>query len=717
MVYGHGQRWRQNGRRHADGQRRRSPADHAMVKACYAIMQAKHHMILTDRAIAGEHKMFKNKVSELDKFFKTAGEKNDPLYQRIKHEINEDWRSGHLVNNRDHFERMIDSNAADLKNKKLNKNKLEDFYKQGADWARNSFGKKLTNRDLAEARDIIFRQAAEHTTPAASQNTHARVPPQNQPTRAGLTPTEFLAQRGATVSRPTIPRDTPNNRPTSATALQQNPARSSTSAGTRVNTQISAEANAKKTLAEAAKTQAEQANRSQSPKPPQGAQSAAKTRADPPLTGTATRPTPAPRPQKVPTQKPTSKILAPRGATPVPQATEPRDTPMTVDTPSKKRAAPNSPEVSPSNEQSKNGKKAHFDKPSPSPSSPPRTSNFETRPTTTPRKNSPNFEKSPAQNSQKDLPPAQHGASTSKIPRDNGSRYRVLSDFRVDDDTFPTLNDSLKQTPAKRNNTPVSKRKRSARKSSPVTPPEVTGETTPKRVAQTHGGTGASPILRTETGSPNGATQADFVDQSGKKAHATSNKITVFPRIEGAKGKMIQDRWQMPLITKNNLIIGDENLQRIEKIDNDDAHIFAYPNLNINNLKLILQERQDKVTAYQRDPVKGPNPGTTPQKVVFNVGLHDREMLKQSIISQLGAIKPLILTQFRNSQIYFCPVAPRGEGPELFNQTIEEFCKKQENWTFLKDISDIFESDPADPEHWTPACAQEVASLIFDRLN
>ena len=617
MAYGHGQRWRHNGRRLADGQRRRSPADHAAVKACYAILQARHHLTLVNRALADEHKMFKGKVSELDKFFKTAGDKNDPQFMHKKHQINVEWRSAHLQNHKEHFERMINSNADLLKNQKREKNKILEFFNQGADWARKSFGKKFTKQDFDQGREIVLRQVTEH---ANSGNKTATPASSNAPNKNS-------SQQAQTRPVPP-PRQT---RPT--------------------------------------------------PTPPRPAPPPQNSRTDPPPQ--PQRPAPSPRPAKN----------------------------ATAGTPSQKRAA--SPGVSPSSEERPNpGKKPNFDD-----KTPPRAPNFEKSPAAAPSKIPVLNPASKSPRSQK-LPPAQQGASTSKPPCDNGSRFRVLGELQVDNNDFATPvvreNKTRKHTPKA---TPNKRKRDESRKNSPATPPEETGETTPKRKAKTNGVTGGSPVLRTESGSPNGDTQSDFVESSQKPIFQTSEKIKKYPNLEGAKGKFVKHKWRLPKLTTNTLIIGDENLERVEEIVEtpEEALVLSYPEIKLNNLKLILEDRRDRVAEYLKNPKKENSTGWAPKQVIFNIGAHDREMQPSSIHSHLGAIKPLILNQFRASKIYFFPINPVDPKAEAFNKTVAEFCEKQVNWAFI-DFDEIpfqFETDPADPDHWSHDFAQNVAGLLL----
>ena len=620
MVYGNGQRWRHNGRRLADGQRRRSPADHAAVKACYAILQAKHHLILVNRALADDHKMFKSKVSELDKFFKTAGDKNDPQYLQKKHQINVDWRSAHLQNHKEHFERMISKNADLLKNQKLTKNKILEFLNQGADWARKSFGKKFTKKDFDEGREIVLRQITEHVN---SGNKTAAPASSNAPPRA---------QQTVPTRDDRAEPENDNSGQTTANASQH--------AQTRP------------------------------PVPP------------------------------------------PRQARPVPS---PRQTRSGQNTPagtqSKKRVA--SPRVSPSSEERPNpGKKPNFDD-----KSPPRAPNFDKSPAAAPSKTPVLNPASKSPRSQ-ELPPAQQGASTSKTPCDNGSRFRVLDEQQVDNIEFATPEVPEKTT---RNQTPKatpSKRKRGgSRKNSPSTPPEETGETTPKRKAQTNGVTGGSPVLRTESGSPNGDSQSDFVENSQKPIFKTSEKIIKYPNLDGAKGKAVKQKWQLPTLTTNTLVIGDENFERVENIEHDphEALVLSFPDLKLNNLKLVLEDRRDRVTEYVKNPRENPSPGYMPKQVIFSIGAHDQGMQTSSIHSQLGAIKPLILNQFSSSKIYFSPVNPVDSNAKAFNKTVADFCEKQKNWVFLDrfDLGIQFETDPADPTHWSHDCAQSIAYSLL----
>ena len=634
MAYGNGQRGRQNGRRGTGGQRKHlPPADYAAVKACYHLFKAIHHLILVNSAISGEHNMFSKKVKELNSFFKCSGQASDPLFLTNKDQINKHWRLAHLENIKEHYERTIDSNSEDLQKMKLSKTKLKQFLEAGADWARNSLGRKFSKLDFEKGCEKIYQQSAEqansgqktaptatHTAPTAAKQTNRATTPQRDPPTIlnptpGLTPAEFLNAR-------------------------------------QLNSNNSQE---------------------------------------------------------------------------VPRPNTHRDT-ANVSTPSVKRAASESPNASPSDE--REGKKPHFDQATPPP--PPKPPS----PSPTPKKDPPpNFEPSPALSNDNEIfPPAQHAASTSSASPENGSRFRVL-ETQVEPDSFPTLEESLAyKSPPKHTKIPApkstpsntNKRKRTMRKSSPPTPPSETGETTPKRAPQTVVVNSASPTLRSDTGSPNGETQTDFVDTPTKKIQfSTSEKIDAFSPLPKngveARGRALQKKWKMPKLTKNTLIVGDENLQRIEKIDDDDVQILSYPGLKFSNLKLLLNARKELVENYKRNPRENENPGTKPEKVVFMVGQHDTSMQASSFHSNLGAIKPLLMNQFGGSQIYFCQVNTPDKEPHILacNKTLDEFCKKQQpHWTFVQCLpDDIFETDPADPTHWTPECAQKAASLIFNRLN
>ena len=622
MAYGNGQRWRHNGRRGpgGDGQRRRlPPADFAAVKACNLIFKAIHHLILTNLAISGEHNMFKKKVNELDSFFKVSGQEKDQTFLANKRQINIQWRTAHLENQKEHFERMLSTEAEVLSKMKLSKGKLKPFLEQGAEWARNSLGKKFSKTDFDQGSAKIYQQASEQANsgnqpaaPAATANTPAPIlnPAQRKNPNPGLKPADFLAQR-------------PN-------------------------------------------------------------------------------------------------VFAKKQE--VPRSNAHRDTANTS-TPSKRRAE-DSPNASPID--NRGSKKPHQDVESPPPPTPPRG------PTPSPSENIPpaNFTPPPPHQISTEktvFPPAQNEPSTSNV---TGSRFSVL---QVEPEPFPTLQESVEQSkkPPRRSSPknynqsriPKPKRKRSDNQGSPSTPPSETGEITPKRAAQTgRANSDASPILRNATGSPNGDTQADAASPGRNTNFSTAPQIKVFPRLNGARGASIKQKWKIPKLTKKTLIIGDENLQRIEKIDDPDTQILSYPELKYSNLKLILDARKNLVEAYKRDPHQNESPGTKPDKVVFLVGHHDKHMEASSFHSNLGAIKPILLNQFGGSQIYFCQVRSSADERHIqnCNDTVEKFCKKQPDgtWTFLPCLpDDIFETDPSRPTLWTPDCAQKVASQIFDRLN
>ena len=171
----------------------------------------------------------------------------------------------------------------------------------------------------------------------------------------------------------------------------------------------------------------------------------------------------------------------------------------------------------------------------------------------------------------------------------------------------------------------------------------------------------------------------------------------------------------MPKLTTNTLIIGDENLERVEEIAHtpEEALVLSYPEIKLNNLKLILEDRRDKVAEYLK--TKTNSPGWAPKQVIFNIGAHDREMQPSSIHSHLGAIKPLILNQFRASKIYFFPINPVDSKAEAFNKTVSDFCEKQEDWVFIdfEEIPFKFETDPTDPDHWSRDFAQRVADFLL----
>ena len=609
MPFGNGQRWRQNGRRETQ-HKRLSPVEYAAVRACYLLFKAIHHLILTNLAISGDHKMYERKVNELDKFFKVSGQEKDEIFKKNKRQINEEWRKAHLNNQKEHFERMIASNAEELNKMNLSKGKLKPFLDQGAQWAKNSLGRKFTKNDFEKGSLKIYEQANEQANSGPNTAAH----------------------------------------------------------------------------------------------PPHTASIAAKSDRSAPILNT-----PKPQPKITP-----AEFLENRAKNQeVPRPNTHGDKNMNQSTPGTKRPAPTSPEVSPSID--RDGKKPHVDEKTPPPPSPVQAKS--------PVKNSdpsPNFD-SPAPISPKktNFPPAQHGPSTSKVLEENGSRFRALEDTEVELDSFPTLKESLKvKSPSKHTPTPSRKRKK-GRQESPPTPSSEAGETTPKRIPQMGVVNSASPTLRTESGLPNGETQTDSAPQKTK--FSTAEQVHAFRPLNGARGLAIKQAWKMPKLTQKTLIIGDENLQRIEKLDDAETQILSYPGLKFSNLKLILEARRAVVEGYKRDPHKNENPGTKPDNVVIMVGQHDSNMQASSFHSNLGVIKPMLINQFGNSKIHFCQVNSPASEPHIkaCNETVAEFCKKSgDRWNFLECLSDeILETDPADPTHWTPACAQKVASLIFDHLN
>ena len=69
-----------------------------------------------------------------------------------------------MNNQKEHFQRMVASNAEELKKMNLSKGKLKPFLDQGAQWAKNSLGRKFTKNDFEKGSLKIYEQANEELT-------------------------------------------------------------------------------------------------------------------------------------------------------------------------------------------------------------------------------------------------------------------------------------------------------------------------------------------------------------------------------------------------------------------------------------------------------------------------------------------------------------------------------------------------------------------------
>ena len=119
------------------------------------------------------------------------------------------------------------------------------------------------------------------------------------------------------------------------------------------------------------------------------------------------------------------------------------------------------------------------------------------------------------------------------------------------------------------------------------------------------------------------------------------------------------------------------------------------------------------------------NPGMQPSHVITMAGINDMYMSKTTNKVNISRLYSALKRQFPNSKISFCLVPmiktaftdKQYETIQDLNREIQSFCDKNALNCIPKLPKEDFETDPADPIHWTPACANKTFEHIMNHLN
>ncbi len=207
--------------------------------------------------------------------------------------------------------------------------------------------------------------------------------------------------------------------------------------------------------------------------------------------------------------------------------------------------------------------------------------------------------------------------------------------------------------------------------------------------------------------------------QSKKSLFNRSPNVDRYPRLEPEqkRGQQIHERWEIPKVKKDILILGTSNLSRISKVDRQDAQILSYPGLTLSLLLKLLQGFKYGASSD--------NPGLKPSKIVVVAGLNDRgyspssnEVSMKKVISELARHFPgsqiLILKNRYSDRLR----AHEQQTIGLLNDFITTYSRKKSGVDAIPPIDlKKFEVNHTDNIHWTEPCANYTLNHIFRHLN
>ena len=214
---------------------------------------------------------------------------------------------------------------------------------------------------------------------------------------------------------------------------------------------------------------------------------------------------------------------------------------------------------------------------------------------------------------------------------------------------------------------------------------------------------------------PKRIAEFNYTRPSNKIQFRTSGKVQWFKSLNNVRGKEIVNVWEIPKISKPNVIIGTSNFRRVENVDRDDVQIISYSGLKFDHLNKLLEGFK-----YGK---KSKRPGMQPAHLTIMAGINDMNLQFRTLKSSVSRTYFAAKRQFPDSKISFCLVPMNKPKFTLkqcqtidgLNKEIESFCKSHK----IKCIPKIsnFEVDPADPIHWTPTCADNTINHILGHLN
>ena len=178
-----------------------------------------------------------------------------------------------------------------------------------------------------------------------------------------------------------------------------------------------------------------------------------------------------------------------------------------------------------------------------------------------------------------------------------------------------------------------------------------------------------SPVLqrRQGQGSPTSYCGAlrDSPPANKPRFSPTRNRVIRFPRLKrDQRGRPDFSSWEIPKINTDVLILGDSNLSRVSWVGQSGAQVLSYPGLKLNTLFRLLKGF--------RHGNGSPNPGRIPSKIVFSVGINDRDLAAQTNSVQLRKVVNEALHIFPKSRIFlaniqYCQSLPKKEKDTLSN--------------------------------------------------
>ena len=256
-----------------------------------------------------------------------------------------------------------------------------------------------------------------------------------------------------------------------------------------------------------------------------------------------------------------------------------------------------------------------------------------------------------------------------------------------------------------------------------VTEPVVTS--TPKRKRSLPSSPDTSPTTADQTPKrPKPSTYAEKTKSPPARKILNANKatqrVTKFPPLKkDTKGAAsLLKQWQIPKLTKDILVLGDSNLARIPYVNRSDAQVISYSGLNLWRLLTLLQNF--------KHGIKSSDPGVQPPRIIFVVGINDRNLCVSTNGINLQKVYNEAKKQFPNSKITFYSIpydrklkSEPIEKIRKLNEAIEKLCKKEGFDCIPKIPIEKFATCPKDKEpiHWTENCAFATLEHIFAHLN
>jgi hypothetical protein len=146
------------------------------------------------------------------------------------------------------------------------------------------------------------------------------------------------------------------------------------------------------------------------------------------------------------------------------------------------------------------------------------------------------------------------------------------------------------------------------------------------------------------------------------------------------------------------------------------AQVLSYPGLKLNTLFRLLKGF--------RHGNGSPNPGRIPSKIVFSVGINDRDLATQTNSVQLRKVVNEALYIFPKSRIFlaniqYCQSLPKKEKDTLsnLNDEMNSLASTKKDILTIPALPKAKFSVGHDNIHWTENCANATFNHYVNHLN